>query len=88
MKTKKYPYVVCFGDAVVRVGKKARMSTKELVRRTGVSLTRLKTIEDGTAAGNDFGLAEICKIAVLLGVRPSELMGIYDANLKKSGERR
>lgn len=81
---KKDAHVSCFGDAVVQVRKKARIGVKELAKRSGVPLKLPKSIENGSATGNDFWLAEICKIAIAAKVRPSELMGIYDENLKKA----
>ena len=83
-KNEKELVVKCFGEAVVQVRESAAMTMEELSRRTGINMKLLWSIENGTATGEDFGLSEICKIAKATGRKPSELMGIHEALIKKA----
>ena len=83
-KNEKELVVKCFGEAVVQVRESAGMTMEELSRRTGINMKLLWSIENGTATGEDFGLSEICKIAKATGLKPSELMRIHDALIKKA----
>jgi transcriptional regulator with XRE-family HTH domain len=83
-KNEKELVVKCFGEAVLQVRESAGMTMEELSRRTGINMTLLWSIENGTVTGEDFGLSEICKIAKATGLKPNDLMGIHEAFVKKA----
>jgi len=83
-KNEKELVVKCFGEAELQVRESAGMTMEELSRRTGINMKLLWSTENGSATGEDFGLSEICKIAKATGLKPSELMGIHEALIKKA----
>ena len=78
-------HVRCFGQAVVQMRELRKISREELAKKSKVPLELLAKIEDGTATGADFGLKEICDIAVAMGITPYRLMQKYDQLIKDAG---
>jgi transcriptional regulator with XRE-family HTH domain len=62
------------------------ISREQLAKRSGVNVTVLTRIEEGTIDGGDFGLDEICKLAVGMGITPYRLMLAHESKLKDAGE--
>ena len=79
-------HVRCFGQAVVQMRELRNISREQLAKRSGVNLTVLTRIEEGTIDGGDFGLDEICKLAVGMGITPYRLMLAHESKLKDAGE--
>ena len=74
--------VRCFGQAVVQMRELRNISRERLAKKSKVKLAVLTRIEEGTIDGGDFGLEEICKLSVGIGITPYRLMLAYESKLK------
>jgi ribosome-binding protein aMBF1 (putative translation factor) len=79
-------HVRCFGQAVVQMRELRNISREKLAKKSRVKLAVLASIEEGTIDSGDFGLDEICKLAVGMGITPHRLMLAYESKLKDAGE--
>lgn len=75
-----------FGQAVVQMRELRNISRERLAKKSGVKRDVLTRIEEGTTDGGDFGLEEICKLSVGMGITPYRLMLAYESKLKDAGE--